>query len=265
MKKIILILLSFFIACSTSDNPDNPNNDKFNVSVTQDSATIVIDQIVTLTATSSETIKTMSFSTDGGLTYGNIYSRDFGKTVKLYLDFELVGEKKIVLRLENEDGEFVDKLVILSVGRGNAVKINSLKLNSFHNKGESWDPEFDPSDPNRLADVLFSFLKPKLDNLEGTRSNAPINSRIWYSSVVRMNESNLTWDIQNENLLINFEQLIPYIAFADDDGGNIGEDLMLGPPFQYIIPISDYTSTKPNSFTVIEPNINLQYELSISW
>ena len=67
-------------------------------------------------------------------------------------------------------------------------------------------------------------------------------------------------------MYINIEEITPYIAFVDDDGsGVLAGDLMLGPPFERIIPISNYLDTKPSSIIVEETDINLEYELDIDW
>ncbi len=263
MKKLISLLFVLTFACSPTNNGDNAPT--FAVSVTQDLNSAVIDQKITLTASTNEPIKSIDYSIDGGTTFGNEYSTTFGTNAKLYLDFDTVGTKHIVFRIKNNDGDVVDKAITVNVERGNAIQITSLKLNSFYNMGETWDSEFNDTDINRLADVNFVILKPRLNVFDGTRDGAPNSSWIWFRSQTRDNESNLNWDLQNEALYINIEQLTPYIAFGDDDGGNIGQDLMLGPPFERVIPISDYINTKPNTILVEEVNINLEYEIGIDW
>lgn len=159
----------------------------------------------------------------------------------------------------------IDKIVTVSIEKGNAVQIQSVQLNTFYNMGSAWDSEYNDTDPNRLADVLFAILKPRLNVFDGTRSNTPNSSWVWYKSETKENESNLNWNLQNEELYINIEELTPYVAFADDDGGNVSQDLMLGPPFEYIIPIVNYKNTKPSYILVKETNINLEYELGLGW
>lgn len=264
MKKIIFIVLVFCIACSPSENSEN-TEDAFNVSITQDATTVVIDQMVTFKATVSEPINTISFSTDGGATFAGEYSTTFGNTANLYLDFDTVGTKSIVFRIKNSNGDIVDSPLTVKVDKGNAIQLQSLQLNSFFNKGNTWDAEFGDTDPKRLADVIFGILKPKLDVFKGTRSNTPNSSWVWYKSETRENEVNLNWDLQNEALFINIDQLIPWIAFVDDDGGGIAQDLMMGPPYERVIPITDFLDTKPNSILVKETDINLEYELGIGW
>ncbi len=244
------------------------NNEKtptFTVSVTKDATTVVIDQMVALIANADVDIISIDYSLDWGDTYAGEYSKNFGKTTNLYLDFDTVGTKKIIIRVKNNNGDVVDTPVSINVEKGNAIQIKSIQLNSFFNMGKTWDSEFSDTDADRLADVFFVLLKPRLNVFDGTRSNTPNSTWIWFKSETRQNENNLNWDLQNENVFINIDQLTPWIAFADDDGGGIAQDLMLVPPFERTIPISDYTSTKPNRILVEETNINLKYELTIDW
>lgn len=266
MKKITYILITLCLACSSSDDGGtDPNTSTFDATIAQSATTIGIDQIVTLTANANETINEISFSTDGGTTFPSSFGSSFGMTANLYFDFETVGTKNIIFRLKNSAGDIVDKPIIINVERGSAVQITGVRLNSFFNIGQIWDSEFGNNDPNRLADVYFALLKRRLNVFTGERGGLSSNS-IWYRSETRTNETNLNWDLQSENININLEQLTPYIAFVDDDGeGNLAGDLMLGPPFERLIPISDYLNSQPSSIIIEETDINLYYELGIDW
>ncbi|WP_179343698.1 hypothetical protein [Winogradskyella ursingii] len=46
--------------------------------------------------------------------------------------------------------------------------------------------------------------------------------------------------------------------------GNVG-DIMLGPPFQSLIPLTNFVDSQPNSITIQEENINLEYEFGLDW
>ncbi len=267
MKKTVYILLAFCFACSTSDDDGttNGNPSTLEVTVMQDLNIVAIDQIVTLTATANETINEISFSTDDGNTFPSSHSTNFGNTANLYFSFDTLGTKTIVFRVKNNTGDIVDNTVTINVERGNAIQIQNLQLNSFFNMGETWDDEFGATDPNRLADVLFAILKPSLNVFDGTRSSVPTSSWLWYKSETRDNENNLNWDIQSEELFINIEQLTPYIAFADDDGGGIAQDLMLGPPFERVIPFADFVNTQTNPILVQEVDIDLEYQITVDW
>lgn len=265
MKNSLIVTVIFLcIACSSSDEDINPSS--FQVTVSQDVTTPVIDQVVTLTATANQPISEISYSTDNGATFPRSYGRAFGDTANLYFSFETLGSKTIIFRVKNEAGDRVDNTVTLNVERGGAVKMKQVQLNSFYNMGSTWDSEYPASNPNHLADVYFAFLKPPLSVIDGTRETVPTYSWFWYRSETRENEANLNWDIQNEDLYFNPEILTLYISFADDDGeGNLPGDLMLGPPFERAIPINNYIDSQPSTITVDEPDINLNYIVTIDW
>jgi hypothetical protein len=268
MKKLTYILIALCFACSSSDEGDTfePATSTLEVQVTQDASTVVIDEIVTLSATANETIKEISFSTDGGLSFPGAYSSsDFDNTANLYFSFDTLGAKTIVFRVKNNAGDIVDNTVTINVERGNAVQLSSVELASFFDMGNTWDSEYPTSNPNHLADVFFGILKPSLNVYNGTRGTIPTSSWLWYRSETRNNENNLNWDIQDESLFINVEELTCYIGFADDDGGGAVQDLMLGPPFESMIPLANYINTQPNSITVEETNINLEYTIGVDW
>ncbi|PHS10572.1 MAG: hypothetical protein COA88_02165 [Kordia sp.] len=265
MKKTIYLLTLLFLASCSSDDGATPVVPTFEVTVTQDATTIVVDQIVTITAITNETINEISFSTDGGLTFPSTYHQDFGTTANLYFDFDTLGLKTIVFRVKNNAGEIKDNTVNITVEKGNAVQLQSVQLNSFYDMGNTWDSEYPTTNPNHLADVFFTLLKPALNVLDGTRGGVPTSSWLWYRSATRDNENNLSWNFQNEDLYINIAELTPYITFADDDGGGIVQDIMQGPPFESIIPLSNYVSSQPNTITVEENTINLEYVIGIAW
>lgn len=269
--KIAYILLIFIYACSTSDDSGNPDQGStIEVSVTADETTVSIDQIVTLTATANETINEISFSTDDGATFPISSGGNLGTTANLYFAFDTLGTKSVIFRVKNDTGDIVDTTVNITVERGNAVQLQSLQLNSFSDIGNTWDSEYPTTNPNHLADVFFVILKPSLNVFTGMRNSIASTSQIWFRSETRENESNLNWDLQNEELYINVEELLTYIAFADDDGVDDSgipavDDLMLGPPFERMIPLGEYFIAQPNTFTVEETNINLEYVIGVDW
>ncbi|WP_223032691.1 hypothetical protein [Hanstruepera marina] len=267
MRIALIFLLAVCIGCSSSDEDNIIDSDPSTlaVNVTQDKETVEVDEIVTLTARANETIKEISFSKDGGVTFPSSYSTNFGSTANLYFSFDELGEKTIIFRVKNNDGDFVDRTVNITVEQGNAVRLQSVQLSSFYDMGNTWDDEYPASNPNHLADVFFAILKPPLNVYQGTRGSVPTSSWLWYRSDTRDNENNLNWDIQDENLFINVEELSTYIAFADEDNNGVVQDLMLGPPFESEIPLVDYMNSQPNSITIQESNIELEYTVGVEW
>ncbi len=54
------------------------NSDPFDLSITKDISIPVVDQIVTFTISANQSIKNISFSKDGGISFDNEYSKNFG-------------------------------------------------------------------------------------------------------------------------------------------------------------------------------------------
>lgn len=286
MKTLKILICLFVLGCSQSDDPEMMVNQDmeeeqqqeeqqeeedeeappaFSIDLTISQDSPVIDEIVELTAVSSEDISSISFSLDNGVTFGTELTATFGNTASLYFDFSTPGSKNITFRVKNNEGAIVDTSTSVQVSQGNAVRITGITLHSFYNMGTPWDDEFDDDDPNRLADLVFVLLKPSLNHFDGVRSAIVTDSWIRYRSEVRDNENNLNWLIEDEEIFVNPDLLEMYISFADDDGGNTGQDVMQGPPSYRLIPITDYIDTQPSIFTVQENDIDLEYEVMINW
>jgi len=245
------------MACSSSDDSDQSS---FQVTVTQDLTTTVIDEVVTLTATASDTISSISFSLDGGETFPSEFgSSSITDTANLYVDFDALGENTVIFRVKSRTGVIVDTPVSIMVERGDAVKLESVQLNSFFNINETWDNEFSSGDPNRLADVFFVFLKPSLNPYTGERT-----SRLWYTSTIDENQGDLQWNLTPDELYID-PGLQLRIAFADADGEGLVDDLMLGPPFDRLINLGILVDTQPNSITLEDSGIDLEYTVGLDW
>ena len=74
----------------------------------------------------------------------------------------------------------------------------------------------------------------------------------------------MTWNLSQENLYVNPNALI-HFGLADDDGGGVGQDLLLGPPFEKEINLAQYSSSKPNSITLEDASINLDVDFAVEW
>jgi len=263
MKKIIgLLTICFIMACSSDDSNNESNNGPtFEITLEQDATTADIDEVITITIYANETINRLDISKDGWQTSANLSSPAFGSETNVFVDFESIGNKTISIKATNNNGDVSERSVDVTIEKGDAIKLQELQLNSFFNINETWDDEFSDTDPNRLADVFFVLLKPRLNPFEGTRS---IGTPVWYESEVKTNQGDLHWNLQTDNLFID-PNLSLYIAFADDDGGGLVGDLMLGPPFEREIQLSDYISTQENPIPFNEANINLNFDLSVEW
>ncbi|MBR9845303.1 MAG: hypothetical protein GYB35_03935 [Algicola sp.] len=262
MKKTITILMInlLFFSCSSSDDSEGPqdNNTTFDIILTASSESVVIDELLTVNITSTSNITNIEgFANDQSISF-NLQS-DFGTGTTLYFSFDTLGNKTISVTAKNASGQESIKTISVDVERGNAIKINQLQINSFSDINNTWDPEFVDSDPNRLADVFFGIVKGKINPFEGG-----LNFQNWHTSIVKENQGDLTWDLSTENLYLDPNQLIR-IGLADDDGGGISQDLLLGPPSYRELSFSEYIILAPSTVTVSDPSIDLEISLTLDW
>jgi hypothetical protein len=192
------------------------------------------------------------------------HNNDLGSATPRYFSFNNLGQQTLYFTAKNTDNVEVSKSITVNVVRGNAVKLEQIQLNSFFNMGSTWDDEFPSSNVNHLADVSFGLLKPPVDMLTGLRSTISSTSWLWYTATIHDNESSFIWNLQGDNLYVNIEELSVSIGFFDDDG-EFAQDLMLGPPFESVIPLANFVESQPNTITVEETSINLEYVVGVDW
>ncbi|MBS3992175.1 MAG: hypothetical protein KGZ87_00485 [Bacteroidetes bacterium] len=260
MKNALYILVtSILIACGGSSEEENPVFDNFTVNLTAQKNTLTIDEVVTVAVTANKNISNLQVSTDNFATsQGAGTSSGVGTATTLYFNFDTVGTKTISIKATNEVGTIVEKSVQLNVQRGTAIKITGLKVLSFHNINQTWDPEFSSTDSNRLADVFFSLSKRNVH-----LSNGNLGSKLWLKSDVKQNQGDLTWNLSASNLYID-PTLSLWFSLADDDG-TFSQDLLMGPPFERELKLSNYVTSKPSILRFTIPEINLDLELTVEW
>jgi hypothetical protein len=260
MRKHILITLAIILsACNSSDDTGGPNNNSnLSLTVTASTSSAIIDEMIMVSVSADEAISSIEVSTDNFVTNYNQQS-NFGTNTLLYLSFDTLGNKTISVRAKNTNGDEATKTLNVNISRGNAIKIEQLQVVSFYDINNTWDPEFGDTDTNRLADVKFALLKPKVNVF-----NNSVNISNWYESSIKQNQGDLTWDLSSANLYLN-PNLSLRLGLGDDDGNGVGQDLLLGPPFDREITFEEYIATKPNTITLSDPSINLEIELTLNW
>ena len=260
MKKLLSFIVSLFllISCSTDGN-ENENMNSFSINLTPSATNLVIDQAFTINVGANEEIKELWVSTDNFAT-GGYAQRQFGTIYTLNFNFDTLGQKTISVRAKNQDNVVSEKQVIVTVSRGNALKINGVQVISFYGINTTYDPEFPATNLNHLADLRFGLSKNKLGNpLDNIYS--PV---FWYLSNVIENQGNMTWDCSNADLYINPNASLKF-GLADIDNGIAGADLLNGPPDYREISFSNYLVTKPTTITYTFPEINLEFKLFVEW
>lgn len=257
MKKlIVLVTVSLLFACDPSNDGVNPPDETSNFEITVSATNaVVIDETFIINVTSNEPMTSLEVSTDN-FTTSNILLTNFGTGKVLNYSFDTLGNKTVSVRAKTAENNSSTKTFSVSVTRGNALKINSLQLVSFHDINNTWDPEFSGTDA--LADPSFLFQKPKIHVF-----NDNFGHVFWYQSPVLLNQGSLTWDFSLENLYID-PNIILQFSLVDDDG-NFIQDLLLGPPSERPIAFSDYIATQPSTITITIPSINLEMILSVEW
>ncbi|WP_291135325.1 hypothetical protein [Flavobacterium sp. UBA7663] len=254
-KNLFFLLIVSLVSCSTEDN----NTASFSINLVSSETTVSIDQAFTITVDANEEIKELWASTDNFAT-GGYAIRQFGTSHVLNFNFDTLGQKRISVRAKNQDNVVSENQVIVTVSRGNALKINGVQIISFYGINTTYDPEFPTTSPNHLADLRFGLSKNKLGNpLDNIYS--PV---FWYLSNIIENQGNMTWDCSNAELFINQNASLKF-GLADIDNGIAGADLLNGPPDYREISFSNYIETKPTTITYTFPEINLEFKLFVEW
>lgn len=257
-NNLILIFTIVLFNCSSSDDSGGPdNNSNLSLTVTASTSSAIVDEIIVVNVSADEDLWGIETSTDNFQTYTDRQT-NYGTNTTLYFSFDTVGTKTIGIRAKTSDGKEATKSINVSIARGDAITITQVKVLSFHDINNTWDPEFDSTDPNRLADVFFVFLKPRLNIYDGSSSSA-----VWYTSPIKENQGDLTWNVSSDNLYISPEYSLRYTMLDND--GVLSQDLMLGPPTEYEIAFADYIATKPSIITLSVPSISLEVELTLDW
>ncbi len=256
---IYLTLVSFLMASCSSESNENENSNTFSITLTPSATNVVIDQSFTINVGANEEIKELWVSTDNFAT-GGYAQRQFGTIYTLNFNFDTLGQKTISVRAKNQDNLVSEKQVIVTVSRGNALKINGVQVISFYGINTTYDPEFPATNPNHLADLRFGLSKNKLGNpLDNIYS--PV---FWYLSNIIENQGNMTWDCSNASLYLNPNASLKF-GLVDIDNGIAGADLLNGPPDYREISFNSYIVTKPTTITYTFPEINLEFKLFVEW
>jgi hypothetical protein len=260
MKKILLLFIIIFSACTNSDEKLNG----YNVDVVFVNNVFQIDQEFIVSIISNEPIKEIWSSFDNFATGG--YTNYFSiNNNTLRYSFDTLGEKNIALRIKNQKGEIAEKHISVNVVRGNSIKITGLQVLSFYGINTSFDPEYTNSNPESLADLKFGFSKYMIGFPFQIPNVNQYSWKNWYSSSVILNQGNMTWDLHNSNLYINPNSTVRF-GLVDIDENNIaGADLLNGPPDYRELSFQDYISSKPSTITYNFPEINLSLVVSINW
>lgn len=261
MRNILFVALSILLtACGASDDGTDPiNNSNFSISLTA-SSQVGVDEIIAINITGNETIFTLEGSLDNFATtiFNRTQSEGYGTNTTVYFNFDELGSKSISIKAINNNGDESIQSVDISVIRGNAIKITNVQVLSFFNIDGTWDPEFPEDDINRLADVFFNLRKPDVGPFNGDLTF--VN---WFKSEVKENQGDLTWDLTDEDLYINPQRSL-LLGMADNDG-NFNQNLLMAPPSERELTLSEQIATQPDTITLSVPEIDLEVAFTVEW
>ncbi|MBG6063162.1 hypothetical protein IWX83_002972 [Flavobacterium sp. CG_9.1] len=256
-----LVIITFACLCMLGCSTDNPTAkiSTFNIELAPSTVNVTVDEPFTITVNANEKMAFMGASLDNFAT-GGLADLGFGNSYVLHFNFDTLGQKTILVRAQNSRNELSEKKVVVNVTRGNAIKITGMKVLSFYNINQTWDPEYVATDPNRLADVYFGYSKSSLNNYFDSKYSI----RKWFVSSVKENQGDLTWNLTTNELYIKPNGILRF-GLVDQDAPPLGQDLLNGPPDFRDISFADYLVSKPKTITYSFPEINLQFILSVEW
>ncbi len=262
------VLAALFLAScdpsSSSDDIQEESDPVLSVQITSNTSTPFIDYVMDVEITASNPIKEIEVTDTNNQTYQSKSSSEpegIGKKVQLYYSYPSLGPRKLEFTVTDIYDQVVYFTENITVTRGNAVRILSAEVISFYNQGKTWDPEYAETDPNRLADVNLGLLKPILNDRFG---GTDYNWLRWYVSESRTNESNLFFDLSDEELYIDLSKEMR-VGLGDDDGGNIGQSLITDAPDYRVIDFKNYSSTRPTEIILKDEAINLEIKFKVEW
>ncbi len=264
-KKIILLwLLVICFSCSPdSQNEEVPKIETtFNVSFKTSESQILVDVPFQIQVESNEPIYEITRITNNG--NQGIVAAMPGTALEdqfliLNLQFETLGNQEAKFEFISINGKKAYKTFNFEVVHGSAVKLIGFKINSFYNINGTWDAEYAEDDPNRLADIIFSFQKLNIPHFSDPKQSL----RHWYLSPVYPNQQQLEWDLSLEQLYIS-DRSIFEIGVGDDDGNGIGDDLTRS--FRGMnIRLNDYRDSKPAEINIRSEEYGIDVSVQLEW
>ncbi len=247
MIKLVQIILSMsftliMISCSNSETAE-PD---FNLEISLSKETVEMHEGVRLEIRANQYFNKVVIIIDGKI-WDTIERPDNGwRSTNTRFLLRKPGPATLSVQITNSStGEVIEKTASILATATDPIKLNQIKLISFHNKDQAWDPHLSGID--QLADLSFGIVSPGRYFMD----------TLW-------NQGNLTWDLADDDIYYNSASRLEY-AIADVDSGGLVDDIMLGPPFSRIMDLSPYLATKPNTITFSEPDIDLEFEVSLEW
>ena len=271
-KKYLLLFLgsvSLLVSSScTSDSQSDYEEEiiesvEFKISI--EKTVFSVDEIVSLDVVSEEIMKNVCVVLNNSDSLRNcqlgLTNEGVGTTKTINMSFIAPGDQIIAVQVENLDGAITEKQLEISVVTDNSLAIKVVRLTSFKNINESWDPEFPDTDENRLADLKFVFRKKAVGiSFDGYENYfAP-----GHLSDVLENQGNLEWNLSDEPMYLKPDREL-FFSLVDVDGDLQIQDILQGPPSEISFPLGEFQEEKPAVITLERPELELSLELEVEW
>ena len=265
IKKFILLwVLAISFGCST----DSPEEElpapvqSFDISLTPSVSEVFVDIPFTVKVQANEGLYEISRIFENrveSITSLNPGTALQAESLNLNLGFGFLGTETVVLEFTSITGKKLTKTLNFDVKRGNAVKIVGFKINAFHNMNGSWDQEYEDTDPNRLADIVFGFRKMR----QGHISNEYPAMSPWFLSPVFPNMQLLEFELAHKELYISENSRLELgLIDADEDG--TGKDLTMG--YRDLgIKFMDHKAAKPSEINLANEEYGFDVTFLLEW
>lgn len=273
---LLFILCCLLPSCSKNkDIPDEPEIKKssFEISVVPVSEIYEIDRPIEFKVTANQGMKALGitrYTISNGDTVPHIRTAvsldtvDLTKEGRIFTSFDSLGKQTIKIHAENKDLESAEKELNIDIQKGDAVKLTFVRVASFYQKSEMWDPQGPGTSPYLSA--FYSVLFKDGYSTAINESSEKDLSR-WFQPANKIRGEKLFWDLSDKNFYINTSSRFTFEISGEDDKGFFMPLRENYPYSRYNenFSLEDYIDSKPDSIKITGDGGNLQVILGLEW
>jgi len=269
MTKILNLFLLFVLISCSSETSDNESvtetpEDELELSLDLERNIFGIDERIIINASSDETLSLGCIGSD-------FFNPDVSQLTKcvgidnenqfqVSFSYQTVGLKTFFIKAQTQDGKVrrVERQIQVD-SITNSVRISKVTLNTYPNKGKSFDSSFSDTDPERLADLYFQINKRYvgIDVSKETPSYKHVDLPI---SEVHENESSFEWNYENNELLFSVDNVL-YFELFDLDGDPTNSEHFTN----WFLNFGDYVSEKPSQINIDNYGGSVKVTFELDW
>lgn len=263
-QSFILLLIFLNLSCDKTDDDSNSfdsgnpiSSSGFEANIQFAMEELRVDEQTSVTISSDQLIEKFDYSFDDFQT--TVERGHNGTSETFCISFDNPGLNTLDLRIYPVEGTAVENSIDFQINSENAVQVTNIKINSFFDIDNTWDPEFPDDNINRLADVYFVLSK-----LNCRLAEPQYN--IWYASSVTENQENLNWDLSSENVFVDIdgEFFIPLFD-KDSEDGSADQSLISIPQLIPFIDLQNYNVDRPSLIVLENDTEQYNIEVTLSW